>query len=80
MSSPVDPVSPGLPGEIGRELARLGRVAPPGPGVLETARERLWAAVAAEMLATGDAGDTGSRRAADQESPRQARRPGEPDA
>jgi hypothetical protein len=36
------------------DLDRLGRVAPPAPGVLDAAREVLWAAVAAEML-TGEA-------------------------
>jgi len=34
------------------ELARLGWVDPPLPGVLDAAREVLWSAVAAEMLAT----------------------------
>ena len=34
------------------ELERLGRVDPPAPGVLDAAREVLWSAVAAEMLAT----------------------------
>jgi hypothetical protein len=33
-------------------LDRLGRVDPPAPGVLDAAREVLWSAVAAEMLAT----------------------------
>ncbi len=33
-------------------LDRLGRVDPPAPGVLDAAREALWSAVAAEMLAT----------------------------
>jgi hypothetical protein len=33
------------------ELERLGRVDPSAPGVLDAAREVLWSAVAAEMLA-----------------------------
>jgi hypothetical protein len=33
------------------ELERLGQVDPPLPGVLDAAREFLWSAVAAEMLA-----------------------------
>ncbi len=65
------------PAELGRDLARLGRVEPPAPGVLDAARERLWAAVAAEMLSAKE--DT-ARNAAGQESPRHARRQGEPDA
>ncbi|MGH3259600.1 MAG: hypothetical protein ACRDOU_30080 [Streptosporangiaceae bacterium] len=38
------------------ELERLGRVDPPAPGVLDAAREVLWSAVAAEMLATAPPG------------------------
>ena len=34
------------------ELEWLGRVGSPAPGVLDAAREVLWAAVAVEMLAT----------------------------
>jgi hypothetical protein len=41
-------------------LVALGRVEPPRPAVLEAAREALWSAVAAEMLATQPPG--GSRR------------------
>ncbi len=73
-----------LPEEIGQALGRLGRVAPPEPGVLDAARESLWTAVAAEMLAArpaGEAGRTGgSRRAAEGEAgqPGQSRR-GSPD-
>lgn len=67
-----------LPAGLGRDLARLGRVEPPAPGVLDAARERLWAAVAAEMLSAEE--DAGARNAAGQESPRHARRQGEPDA
>ena len=55
---------PELPEEIGQDLGRLGRVAPPDPGVLDAAREVLWAAVAAEMLPS-DPGGTGSRRVAE---------------
>lgn len=66
-----------LPAELGRDLARLGRVEPPAPGVLDAARERLWAAVAAEMLSTQE--DAGARNTAARESPRHARRLGDPD-
>jgi hypothetical protein len=45
-------------------LRALGRVAPPGPGVLEAAREALWSAVAGEMLAAGPDGGTGLTRPA----------------
>ena len=59
---------PELPEEISQALGRLGRVAPPEPGVLDAAREVLWAAVAAEMLPgrgeDGQTGETGSRRVA----------------
>jgi hypothetical protein len=65
---------PELPEETSQALGRLGRVAPPGPAVLDAAREVLWAAVAAEMLPGPDAGgaaqmgETGrSRRAAQRE-------------
>jgi hypothetical protein len=37
-------------------LGELGRVEPPAPGVLDAAREVLWSAVAAEMLATAPPG------------------------
>ena len=37
-------------------LRALGQVEPPGPGVLEAAREALWSAVAGEMLSAGPAG------------------------
>ena len=62
------------PAEIGRELIRLGQVAAPEPGVLDAAREILWAAVAAEMLSARPPGP--ARRA-----PGAARRaaPGEAD-
>jgi hypothetical protein len=40
-------------------LRAFGQVEPPVPGVLETAREVLWSAVAGEMLAAGPAGDAG---------------------
>ncbi len=59
------------------DLARLGRVAPPAPGVLETARETLWAAVAAEMLATGDASRQVTKR---ETNPPERRRAADPDA
>ena len=63
-----------LPEEIGQALGRLGRVAPPDPGVLDAAREVLWAAVTAEMLPdeVGGAGQAGrpggSRRIAQREA------------
>jgi hypothetical protein len=41
-------------------LRALGRVEPPAPGVVEAAREALWSAVAAEMLAAGPAGEAGT--------------------
>ncbi len=74
-----------LPEEIGQALGRLGRVTPPDPGVLDTAREILWAAVAAEMLpdeaagAAGQAGEAGERKTG---QPGQAGRlrPGDPGA
>ena len=54
------------------ELERLGRVDPPAPAVLDAAREVLWSAVAAEMLATAPSqatrpavGEPAARRAAD---------------
>ena len=37
------------------QLAALGHVDPPPPGVLDAAREVLWSAVAQEMLAAGPA-------------------------
>ena len=69
-----------LPGETGWQLIRLGLVAPPDPGVLDAARELLWAAVAAEMLATGEAGSgQADQRQADQRQAdqRQADQPGQ---
>ncbi len=56
---------PELPEEIGQALGRLGRVAPPDPGVLDAAREVLWAAVAAEMLPEDAAGAVGQADEAD---------------
>ena len=57
------------------DLGRLGRVAPPDPGVLDAAREILWAAVAQEMLSVSEAvgeagqiGETGPRRAVRRET------------
>jgi hypothetical protein len=38
------------------ELERLSRVDPPEPSVLDAAREVLWSAVAAEMLAAAPPG------------------------
>ena len=53
--------------EATRLLRALGHVEPPVPGVLETAREVLWSAVAAETLSLGAAdeartGDTDRSR------------------
>ena len=45
-------------------LRALGQAEPPAPGVLEAAREVLWSAVAAEMLAAGPAGEAGRAGAA----------------
>jgi len=45
-------------------LRALGRVEPPRPAVLEAAREALWSAVAAEMLATRPPGDSRRGKAA----------------
>jgi len=44
-------------------LSALGQVGEPAPEVLAAARERLWAAVAAEMLGT-DAGGPADERGA----------------
>jgi len=47
------------------ELGELGRVDPPAASILDSAREVLWSAVAAQMLATAppDAADAGTARA-----------------
>ena len=45
-------------------LRALGQVEPPGPGVLEAAREALWSAVAEQMLSADPAGGTGRTRRA----------------
>jgi hypothetical protein len=39
-------------------LTMLGQVSPPAPEILDRAREALWSAVAAEMLAPPPAGAT----------------------
>jgi hypothetical protein len=59
------------------ELAALGRVDPPAPGVLDAAREALWSAVAAEMLATAppDAARAPGEQAADRSADTPVRRP-----
>jgi hypothetical protein len=54
------------------ELELLGQADPPAPGVLDAAREILWSAVAAEMLATGPA--PGRTAAADPDPSAQLRR------
>jgi len=50
--------------ELG-ELGELGRVDPPAASILDSAREVLWSAVAAQMLATAPPGaaDAGTARA-----------------
>jgi hypothetical protein len=45
-------------------LRALGQAEPPGPGVLEAAREMLWSAVAGEIFSAGPAGDAGRTRTA----------------
>jgi hypothetical protein len=54
-------------------LSMLGQVRPPIPEVLDNARERLWSAVAAEMLWAGTDEDRAERRAAPAEDRRQGR-------
>ncbi len=51
-------------------LRALGRVEPPRPAVLEAAREALWSAVAAEMLATQPPGGSRTGRSAGPEHKR----------
>ncbi len=64
------------------ELNALGQVAPPDPAVLEAARELLWAAVAAEMLSAGEAGESHRRtgRQAGGERKAERRPPADPGA
>jgi hypothetical protein len=59
------------------ELERLGRVDPPAPGVLDAAREVLWSAVAAEMLAAAppDAAQAGGEPAPGRNVAEAARQP-----
>jgi hypothetical protein len=59
------------------ELGALGRVDPPAPGVLDAAREVLWSAVAAEMLATAspDAARAPGGQATDRSADTPVRRP-----
>jgi hypothetical protein len=54
------------------QLSRLGRVSPPAAEVLQAARDALWSAVAAEMLATGP--DEGRRAPAGQDATRSRER------
>jgi hypothetical protein len=51
-------------------LRALGRVEPPRPAVLEAAREALWSAVAAEMLASRPPGSSRRGKAAGPEHKR----------
>ena len=66
----------GDPPDLDR-LDRLGRVDPPAPGVLDAAREVLWSAVAAEMLATAppDASHAGGEPAAGRNAEEPGREP-----
>jgi hypothetical protein len=79
-----DKPEPEMPGDIRAELGRLGRVGPPDPGLLDAAREVLWAAVAAEMLPASPGGAAGSRRIAEREADQPGRagrrHPGDPGA
>ena len=59
------------PDDLG-PLRALGQVEPPGPGVLEAAREALWSAVAGEMLSADP--DGGTSRARTGEPPGDVRR------
>jgi hypothetical protein len=61
-------------------LRALGQVEPPAPGVVEAARERLWSAVAEEMLAAGPQEHPRRTRAAGADRSRDGirRRPAEP--
>jgi hypothetical protein len=58
-------------------LRALGRVEPPRPAVLDAAREALWSAVAAEMLAEQPPGGSARSRAADPGQPRYEPRRGD---
>jgi len=58
------------------ELELLGQVDPPAPGVLDAAREVLWSAVAAEMLATGPAGPRTASADPDRSAQRRREQPG----
>ena len=57
-------------------LGALGRVEPPRPAVLEAAREALWSAVAAEMLATQPPGSRRGRAASPEHKHRHQGEPG----
>jgi hypothetical protein len=63
------------------ELERLGRVGPPASGVLDAAREVLWSAVAAEMLATAppDAAQATGEPAAGRSAEEATGQPRQPD-
>jgi hypothetical protein len=56
-------------------LTLLGQVSPPAPEVLDRARQALWSAVAAEMLASSPESEAaGPARRAAQESAQRPRR------
>ena len=61
-------------------LGELGRVDPPAPGVLDSARELLWSAVAAEMLATSPDAAHGDAAHRDAEEPGREPRRADPGA
>jgi len=67
------------PGELAA-VRRLGQVGPPPPAVLDAARETLWAAVAAEMLAAGPQPQPGPAAQAQREARRHHLRPSDPQA
>jgi len=62
------------------QLAALGHVAPPPPGLLDAAREILWSAVAQEMLALDPASGKAAAPGRAAERPADRARPADPDA
>ncbi|MGH9105501.1 MAG: hypothetical protein ACRDZX_06620 [Acidimicrobiales bacterium] len=54
-------------------LAAAGRVEPPSPGALDQARERLWSAIAEEVLGTGERGGPATAIARRSKAPGQHR-------
>lgn len=77
---PADVPAPAQPpGELAA-VRRLGQVGPPPPAVLAAARETLWAAVAAEMLASDPQPQPGPGAQAQREARRHQLRPPDPEA